>query len=116
VLPARQPSVAGWLRTRRKHPDKYSELPVVRFTDHILTERFTSAIPELTPKLSLELGMARQIETFTRSDNGAVLWGLLDLGKNVVQISVPVTYRYHVQLRDEWKLSPRENKVIHPTG
>ncbi len=83
-----------------------------RFTNQNITQRFRAALPEITAELNLELATARQIETFTRSDQRTILWGLVDLGTNIVQISVPVTYRYQVPLRDVWKLETRGQQVI----
>ncbi|MFM2294337.1 MAG: hypothetical protein RLZZ350_750 [Verrucomicrobiota bacterium] len=86
-------------------PPRSPDQPTPRFTDHNLTQRFVSAIPELTKELNLELATAEQVETFTQTDELIVLWGFLDMGTNVAQVRVPVTYRYHVQLRDAWQLS-----------
>lgn len=70
-----------------------------------------SSLPELTAELNLELATVRQVETFTRSDQRSWLWGLVDLGTNTVQVSVPVTYRYHVPLREHWQLKIQGNLV-----
>ena len=80
-----------------------------------LTTRFVAAIPEITSELNLELATATQTETFTKSSQ-SFLWGL-DLGTSTVQITVPVTYRYHLCLRDPWRLDVREQRVIvHAPG
>ena len=73
------------------------------FTDENLTDRFISAIPEITQELNLELATAVFNETFTRKSEQTTLWGLIDLGTSVVQVQVPVTYRYHLCLRDPWQ-------------
>jgi len=88
-----------------------SGLPV-KFTNTNITQRFVASLPELTQELNLELGTARQVETFTQTEECRTLWGLIDLGTNTAQISVPVTYRYHVQLRDTWKLETQDDRVI----
>jgi hypothetical protein len=70
-----------------------------------------AAIPEITPELNLELATATQTETFTKSSTN-VLWGLIDLGTSTVQIRVPVTYRYHLCLREPWRLEIKQKRLI----
>ncbi len=86
--------------------------PLQPFTQENLTERFISAIPELTRELNLELATATFTETFSKTDSLKSCWGLLDLGTSMVQIQVPVTYRYHLCLRDSWKLEMRQRRLI----
>jgi hypothetical protein len=77
--------------------------PVPKLTNDNITTKFVAAIPELTPELNLELATATQTEVFTKTDSSR-LWGLVDLGTSTAQIRVPVTYRYHVCLREPWRL------------
>ncbi len=70
-----------------------------------LTTRFITAIPELTAELNLELATTTYNELFGQESPGQTLWGLLDCGTTVVQIQVPVTYRYHLSLREPWQLT-----------
>ena len=87
------------------------------FTNEDLTGRFVSAIPELTQELNLELATATFNETFTRKSGLTTLWGLLDLGTSIVQVQVPVTYRYHLCLRDAWRLELKQRRlVVHAPG
>ena len=87
------------------------------FTDENLTGRFVSAIPELTQELNLELATATFNETFTRKSGLTTFWGLLDLGTSIVQVQVPVTYRYHLCLRDPWRLELKQRwLVVHAPG
>ena len=58
--------------------------------------------------MNLELATCQQTETFTQPDERSLLWSWLNLGTNTAQVSVPVTYRYHVHLRDFWKLETKE--------
>lgn len=62
-----------------------------------LTIAFRSAIPTLTQELNLEVATAQHVETLVLED--ASFWGT-----NRVEIQVPVTYRYHICLRDTWQL------------
>ena len=82
------------------------------FNTENLTERFTTAIPELTAELNLELATATFNETFTRQSERVTCWGWLDLGTSVAQVQVPVTYRYHLRLRDQWHLELSQGRLL----
>ena len=77
-----------------------------RFRSESITETFRAAIPEIESAGSgrLEVATATVTESFERSDEQKILWGLLSLGSTVSQIHVPVTYRYHVELADPWRI------------
>jgi hypothetical protein len=89
-----------------------STLTAKQFTTENITQRFTSAIPEITQELNLEVATSKQIESFGCSDRLCLMWGLIDLGTNIAQISMPVTYRFHIRLHDPWKLEVRHDTVI----
>ena len=73
-----------------------------------ITTTFVAAIPRLQPGGPLlELASFEATETFTRKDERAILFDLIPLGTNVTEIRVPVTYRYHLQLSDDWHLDVR---------
>lgn len=67
-----------------------------------VTARFISAIAELTKDANLEIASSRQVEVLERKESKQ-LFGF-DMGTNVVQIKVPVVYRYHIRLYDPWEL------------
>ena len=77
-----------------------------KFSQQHITETFLSVLPTLarTAGGTLELASATSVETFRREDEKTVAWDLIYLGKTISEISVPVTYRYHVVLRDPWRL------------
>ncbi len=77
-----------------------------KFRQQHITETFLSALPSLarTPGGALELATATSVETVTRTDERTIAWDMIYLGKTISEISVPVTYRYHLRLRDDWKL------------
>lgn len=85
-----------------------------KFRQEHITETFTAALPKLdrTPGGQLELANATATETLTRADERTVAWDLIYLGKTVSEISVPVTYRYHLVLRDPWKLDVSGNTCV----
>jgi hypothetical protein len=77
-----------------------------RFSTGRITTTFVASIPELVGagETRLELAAYQAVETFSRSDDRRVLFDLIPLGTTVTEIRVPVTYRYHVRLEDEWNL------------
>ena len=75
-----------------------------RLSSRQLTQSFTAAIPTLTRQLNLEVATTTQTEVLERLDTRSLLWGWLGLGTNQAQIKVPVTYRYHLRLREPWRL------------
>lgn len=77
-----------------------------KFRQQHITETFTSALPTLarTPGGNLELATATATETLTRTDERTIAWDMIYLGRTVSEISMPVTYRFHLNLRDPWKL------------
>ncbi len=85
-----------------------------KFRQQHITETFLSALPTLarTPGGSLELATATATETLTRADERTIAWDMIYLGKTVSEISVPVTYRYHLNLRDPWKLDVAGNTCV----
>ncbi|MBN2371312.1 MAG: hypothetical protein JXO72_12585 [Vicinamibacteria bacterium] len=79
-----------------------------RFKSGRITTTFVAAIPRLEPGGPLlELAAFEATETFTRTDERAVLFDLIRLGKTVAEIRAPVTYRYHLRLSDPWHLDVR---------
>lgn len=96
------------LRQTRPQPTP----PTPSFTAENLTDRFVSAIPELTQELNLELATATFNETFTRHSDRTTCWGLIDLGTSIVQVQVPVTYRYHLCLREPWHLELQQRHLV----
>jgi len=77
-----------------------------KFASGTITHTFVAAIPEITSAGAgrLELATARQVESFRAEDSLSVLWDKLYLGTTVSEIRVPVTYRYHLELSDAWRL------------
>ena len=77
----------------RPNKPKTEASTIPSFNDENLTERFISAIPELTQELNLELATATFNETFTKQSGLTTCWDLVDLGTSIVQVHVPVTYQ-----------------------
>lgn len=85
-----------------------------KFRQQHITETFTSALPTFarSPGGNLELATSTSTETLTRTDERTIAWDMVYLGRTVSEISVPVTYRYHLVLRDPWKLDVVGNTCI----
>jgi len=64
----------------------------------------------------LELAMVEMEETFSRADSRSLFGDLVYLGMTVSEIRVPVVYRYHLKLSDEWRIEVigNECRVLAP--
>jgi hypothetical protein len=60
----------------------------------------------------LEIATAEATESFSRTTNYEVLGKKLPLSTNVSEITVPATYRFHIDLNDEWKLTPDGKRLL----
>lgn len=85
--------------------------------DHAdIEEKFIAGIPTIfrTPGGNLELAVFQATETFTSSST-AILpyldWQIPGT-TTITEIKVPVTYRYHVQLRDPWAIEVNDNTCL----
>ncbi len=59
----------------------------------------------------LEVATATATENFSRSSNVQMFGRTLPLGTTVSEIDVPATYRYHIDLLDEWRLTADGNRL-----
>lgn len=59
----------------------------------------------------LEVATAESTETFTRTTN--VVWfdRVVPLGTTASEISVPATYRYHIDLNGDWSLAAYDDRI-----
>ncbi|MCS1412103.1 MAG: hypothetical protein M2R45_05306 [Verrucomicrobia subdivision 3 bacterium] len=85
-----------------------------RFRSGTITETFIASLPRIkgTGSGSLELATLSSTEAFRSEDNLRIWWNYLSLGTTVTEISVPVTYRYHLKLDDSWKLDVSNQTCI----
>jgi hypothetical protein len=74
-----------------------------------ITQTFRESITQVhsTGGDILELATIQSDELFERSDERRIGWDLVYLGTTVVEIRVPVTFRYHLRLSDPWRLASR---------
>jgi len=77
-----------------------------RFSTGTITTTFVSAIPRLAPDggTKLELAAFEATEIISETDDRRTFFDLVPLGATVSEIRVPVTYRYHLRLDEEWRL------------
>jgi len=85
-----------------------------RFATGTITTTFVSAIPRLVPDggTLLELAAFEATETISRTDDKRIFFDFVPLGATVSEIRVPVTYRYHLRLDEEWTLSVAEETCV----
>lgn len=60
----------------------------------------------------LEVATATATEKFSRKTNLAMFGKTLPLGTTVSEISVPATYRYHIDLNDDWFLTSDGSRLL----
>ena len=81
-----------------------------------ITETFTASLPKLETERGglLELSKVTATETFRSKDELSYdfRWFEVDVGTTITEIRVPVTYRYHLRMRDAWQLSVTNNVCI----
>ena len=88
-----------------------------KFQTQNITHTFRESLVSVTPTKGdiLEVATLEMNEVLTDVDM-KTLGNLIYLGTTVSEIQVPVVYRYHIKLTDEWKLSVDGNvcTVIAP--
>jgi hypothetical protein len=96
--------------------DAARELPALaeKFRTGTSTTTFVEGLPrsDSTHGNILELATSETHEFFRREDSRQTLWGWLDLGTTVSEIRVPVTFRYHLKLSEQWLLTTRGNVCV----
>ncbi|MES2855299.1 MAG: hypothetical protein V4692_05525 [Bdellovibrionota bacterium] len=79
------------------------------FRDETAQTRFMSYATTITPLRRLELAKLNQIEVFDRSSQATVFWKNLGLPEVVVRATLPVEYRYYVELNDQWRVELKDH-------
>jgi hypothetical protein len=79
-----------------------------------ITHTFRESVPQITSSQGdvLELAVSQSDESFKRSDERRIGWDYIYLGTTVVEIRVPVTFRYHLRLSDVWRLASRDHVCV----
>ena len=84
-----------------------AEAVAERFRQGSITRTFIASLPSIKQAGSgrLELATLDSTERFKTKDQLKIWWDYVSLGTTTSEISVPVTYRYHLKLSDSWTLS-----------
>jgi hypothetical protein len=79
-----------------------------------ITHTFRESIPRITSTQGdiLELAVYRCDESFKSTDEKWTGWGWVYLGTTVAEIRVPVSFRYHLRLSDQWRLATRDQTCL----
>lgn len=87
-------------------------LPEKFQTQHI-TETFRESITRVDPTHGdiLEVATLESDETVAKLDEKSLFNDTLYIGSTLSEIRVPVVYRYHIKISDDWKLSTSGNVV-----
>lgn len=77
-----------------------------RFQQGTITQTFIAAIPTISASKGglLEVAKADAVEIFRSADTRTLAWDWINLGTTFTEIKVPVTYRYHLRIADDWHL------------
>lgn len=96
----------------QKATDNALNLPPATQTD--VTQRFESYITRLRDagQGTLEVAILEETAVVSRTEETSLLWGLIQGGKDIAEIRVPVTYRFHVRLDKPWQVRTHDN-VAH---
>lgn len=85
-----------------------------RLTSTQITETFRQEITRVTSSEGdvLELATMETSETMTKADSLTLFNDLVYLGTTESEIRVPVVYRFHLKLSDEWRLNVKDGRCI----
>ena len=103
------------ISTLIRTPERLVE-SAAKFRQGNITETFAASLPKLETERGglLELSKVTATETFRSKDELTYdfRWFEVDVGTTTTEIRVPVTYRYHLRMRDAWQLSVTNNVCI----
>lgn len=81
------------------------------FSSEMAQMRFMSYATTVTPLRRLEVAKLDQVEVFDRSSEAKLFWQKLILPVVVVRATVPVEYRYYVELNEDWEVVLKGNEL-----
>lgn len=96
-----------------KAVDVIASLPE-KFQSGQISQTFRERLNSIAPTHGdiLEVAVAEREETVTRSDMKNVLFNMVYIGTTTSEIRVPVVFRYHVKLSDDWKVGGRGSTCV----
>lgn len=81
------------------------------FSNESAQTRFLSYATTVAPLKRIELAKINQIEIFERSSQVKLFWDHFNLPEVVVRATIPVEYRYYVDLDSQWNIELKDNFV-----
>jgi hypothetical protein len=83
-----------------------------KFMTGTITQTFRESVADISSTGGdiLEVATSNMTEDFKKSDTRYILG--VSAGTTVSEIRVPVTFRYHIQLSDNWRLAAKDNVCI----
>ena len=103
------------ISTLIRTPERLVE-SAAKFRQGNITETFAASLPKLETERGglLELAKITATETFRSKDELTYdfKWFEVDVGTTTTEIRVPVTYRYHLRMRDAWQLTVTNSVCI----
>lgn len=84
------------------------------FNEETVQMRFMSYATKVAPLKRMELAKLNQLEIFERKSERHLIWQQLNLPDVVIRATVPVEYRYYIDLNSDWTIEFKENVMkIH---
>lgn len=108
--------LAGKVEAWSKAAAEEAKAIAAKFYQGTITETFKSESPifELIKVGRLEVAVAKSTESFERKTEQTAVWKTINLGATVSEIKVPATYRYHLDLAEDWKIEIKDKCcVVH---
>jgi hypothetical protein len=90
-----------------------------RMVTQTLTESFRESVTKISSTNGdiLEVAILEQDETFLKYDMKTLFNEMIYLGTTTSEIRVPVVYRYHIKLTDDWQLKVDGKRcIVHAPG
>lgn len=81
------------------------------FSNESAQTRFLSYATTVAPLKRIELAKINQIEVFERTSQVKLFWDHFNLPEVVVRATIPVEYRYYVDLDSQWLIEMKDNFV-----
>lgn len=108
----------GWNEAKdlAKKASEEAEKIAKKFKEGTITTTFRSESPifELIKVGRLEVAVCESDQTFEKSDERTTMWGLFHTGTTYSKIKVPATFRYHVDMADDWRIEVKDKCcVVH---
>ena len=82
------------------------------FREGTVREEFLSRATTLAGTKRLQVATLHQAESFQRSEQNNVAWGMIPLPKVVVLAQAPVEYTYYLDLEGKWEFRQEDKTIV----